>query len=247
LNAPPTTLTERVALVWDRIAQAARRVGRNPESILLVAVTKTHGFEVIEAAYRAGLQHFGENRVEEAESKIMMARTALPPDVTWHMIGHIQSRKTADVARLCDWVHSVDRLKIARRLNEAASQSGRRLETLLEVNLSGEESKYGYDLSRWPDDASQLEVLVAEIEAMQAMSGLHLRGLMTMAPLTAEPEEARPIFRRLRLLRETLQERFPDLRLTELSMGMSGDFEVAVEEGATIVRLGTILFGPRED
>jgi pyridoxal phosphate enzyme (YggS family) len=213
---------------------------------MLVAVTKTHGFEVIEAAYRAGLQHFGENRVEEAESKIIAARATLPPDVTWHMIGHIQSRKTTEVAKLCDWVHSVDRLKIARRLSETASQSGRTLETLLEVNLSGEESKYGYDLSRWPDDPAQFEALVTEIEAMQVMEGLHLRGLMTMAPLTAEPEETRPIFRRLRLLSEALQERFPSLHLSELSMGMSGDFEVAIEEGATIVRLGTILFGPRE-
>jgi pyridoxal phosphate enzyme (YggS family) len=162
------------------------------------------------------------------------------------MIGHIQSRKTRDIAPLFDWVHSVDRYKIARRLDMAAADLGRMLPSLIEVNVSGEESKYGFDLSAWPDDTGQIERFFEQVERMLELPALDLRGLMTMAPYTEEPETVRPIFRRLRELREALCERFPEREWPHLSMGMSADYEVAVEEGATIVRIGTALFGPRE-
>lgn len=238
-------IEENIAAVRARIAAAAERAGRNPADVQIVAVTKTHGPEVILAAYEAGLRHFGENRVEEAEGKIAALRADLPPDGVWHMVGHIQSRKTADVAALFEWVHSVDRFKVARRLSEAAQRLGRTLEVLLEINLSGEKSKFGYDLSRWPDDAAQGEAFFAEVAHLLELPNLHWQGLMTMAPYTTDAETVRPIFRRLRLLREALRSRFPALDWPHLSMGMSGDFEVAVEEGATMVRIGTALFGPR--
>ncbi|HEC22391.1 MAG TPA: YggS family pyridoxal phosphate-dependent enzyme [Chloroflexi bacterium] len=246
MSISPAAINERIAHVRERIAEAARRGGRDPSDVLLVAVTKTHGLPVIEAACRAGLRHFGENRVEEARDKIAEARVRLPPDVTWHMVGHIQSRKTASVAALFEWVHSIDRLKIARRLSHAAGEAGRSLDALLEVNLSGEETKYGYDLSRWPDDESQAEGFFSEVQEMLGLPALRLHGLMTVAPFTDDPETVRPIFRRMRLLRDALRERFPAHPWPHLSMGMSADYEVAIEEGATIVRLGTALFGPRE-
>jgi pyridoxal phosphate enzyme (YggS family) len=239
-------IEQNIAEVQAHIERAAARGGREGEDVMLVAVTKTHSVDTVIAAFEAGMRHFGENRVEEAEGKIPAAREALPGDATWHMIGHIQSRKTRDIAPLFDWVHSVDRYKIARRLDMAAADLGRTLPSLIEVNVSGEESKYGFDLSAWPDDTGQIERFFEQVERMLELPALDLRGLMTMAPYTEEPETVRPIFRRLRELREALCERFPEREWPHLSMGMSADYEVAVEEGATIVRIGTALFGPRE-
>ncbi len=239
------SITERIEAVQERVAVAAQRSGRDASEVLLVAVTKTHGLEVIEAAYQVGLRHFGENRVEEARDKVLAARKHLPADAVWHMVGHVQSRKTRDVASLFDWVQSVDRFKIARRLKEALEGEGRTLDLLLEVNLSGEESKYGYDLSRWPDDKAQGDAFFSDIEAILPLPGIRLHGLMTLAPYAADPEVVRPVFRKMRLLREALLPRFPGQLLSHLSMGMSGDYEVAIEEGATMVRLGTALFGAR--
>jgi len=236
---------ENLRQVQARIAEAAARAGRDPSEALLVGISKTHGIEVIQAAYEAGLRHFGENRVYEAEGKIREARTLLPADVVWHMVGHIQSRKARDAAPLFDWIHSVDRLKIARRLSDAATE-GRPVRALLQVNISGEESKFGFDLSRWPEDEAQAEHFFAEVEQILALPGLEVQGLMTLAPYTDEPETVRPVFRRLRELRDVLRERFPGVEWPHLSMGMSGDYEVAVEEGATMVRVGTAIFGPRE-
>lgn len=240
-----STLADRIAQVQERMEAAGRRSGRKPSDVLLVAVTKTHGIGVVQAAYEAGLRQFGENRVEEAEGKIASAHHLLPGPVTWHMIGHIQSRKAADVPQLFHWVHSVDRLKVARNLDKAAGALEQPLDALIEVNLSGEVSKQGYDLSRWPDDTVQEVALCQVIEAISELPGLRLQGLMTMAPLTSDPESIRPVFRRLRVLRDVLCRRFPALAWSHLSMGMSGDFEVAIEEGATMVRLGTALFGER--
>lgn len=235
-----------IAAVRMRIAAAAERAGRNPADVQIVAITKTHGLDVIRAAYEAGLRHFGENRVEEAEEKIAAARAALPTDVVWHMVGHIQSRKTADVAALFEWVHSVDRFKVGRRLSEAALRLGHTLDVLLEVNLSGEASKFGYDLSRWPEESAQGEAFFGEVARLLELPHLHWQGLMTIAPYTTDAETVRPVFRRLRLLRDALRRRLPTSDWPHLSMGMSSDFEVAVEEGATMVRIGTALFGPRE-
>lgn len=237
---------ENLAGVQERIAAAAERAGRDPADVLLIAVSKTHGLDMVEAAYAAGQRHFGENRVYEAADKIEEARAALPPEVTWHMVGHIQSRKSSDAAALFSWIHSVDRLKIARHLSKDAVELERTLDGLIEVNVSGEESKYGFDLSRWPDDDAQTETFFETVEKMLELPALKLHGLMTMAPYVEDPETVRPVFRRLREVWDALRERFPGHAWPHLSMGMSGDFEVAVEEGATMVRVGTAIFGPRE-
>jgi hypothetical protein len=230
----------------ERLADAALRSGRNPADVLLVAVSKTHGPEQIAEAYAAGLRHFGENRVEEAGEKICAVRLLLPPDLTWHMVGHIQSRKSADVPPLFDWVHSVDRFKIARRLSVAAVEAGKTLDVLFEVNVSGEASKEGYDLSGWPEDQAGVSLFLDDVSAALALPGIRCQGLMAMAPYTDDPELVRPVFRRTRAVLDDLRDRFSGQPWAHLSMGMSGDFEAAVEEGATLVRIGTALFGPRE-
>ena len=218
--------------VRERIAAAARRAGRDPAEITLVAVSKTQPVEVIGAAYELGLRDFGENRLEEAESKL----DRLPADIRWHMVGHVQSRKAAQAVRPYALVHSVDSVKLARRLDRFAGEIGRTLPVLLEVNVSGEASKYGLQ----PAD---VEIAA---EAMRGFQHLQIQGLMTMAPIVPDPEEARPVFVALRELRERLAARFPDLDWRHLSMGMTDDFEVAVEEGATIVRIGRAIFGERD-
>ncbi len=217
--------------VRERIAAAARRVGRNPAEITLVTVRKTRPVKVIRAAYELGLRDFGENRIEEAETKFGL----LPDDIRWHMVGHVQSRKAARAVTPYVLVHSVDRMKLARRLDRFAGEAERTLPILLEVNVSGEASKYGL---------RPAEVEPA-VEAMRGFEHLRIQGLMTMAPIVPDPEEARPIFVALRELRQRLAAHFPDLDWRHLSMGMTDDFEVAVEEGATIVRIGRAIFGER--
>jgi len=229
------------------MAEAARRSGRKPEAITLVAVTKTHGADVILEACDCGLRHFGENRAEEAIPKIQAARPWLPSGVIWHMVGHIQSRKARDVASWFDVVHSADSLKIMRRLSSACAEANRTMPVLLEINLSGEETKYGFDLSRWPGDKAQAAAFYDDVTAALTYPNITIVGLMTMPPFTKDSEKARPIFARLRALRETLAQRFPQAVWEYLSMGMSADYEVAIEEGATMVRLGTTLFGPRSE
>jgi pyridoxal phosphate enzyme (YggS family) len=220
--------------VQERIVAAAERVGRDPSEVTLVAVTKTHPPEIIRAAYELGLRDFGENRVEEAADKI----SKLPEDITWHMVGHLQSRKAALAADLFDIIHSVDSVKLARRLDRFCAERNRLMPVLLEINVSGEVSKYGFPLA----DRDMLGAAVAE---MLALSHVRIEGLMTMAPIVSDPEEARPVFRGLRELREALSARFPQVEWRHLSMGMTDDFEVAIEEGATMVRIGRAIFGPR--
>jgi pyridoxal phosphate enzyme (YggS family) len=241
-----SSLADRIAQVRERIAEAARRSEREPDAVTLVAVTKTHGVSVIMEAYGYGLRDFGENRVEEAIPKIQALRQALPTGVTWHMVGHVQSRKARDAAAWCDVVHSADRLKIVQRLSSACAEANRSLPVLLEVNLSGEEAKYGFDLSRWPEDEAQAQAFYNDVAAALTYPGISIVGLMTMPPYTEDPEKVRPIFARLRALREALARRYPEAVWEHLSMGMSADYEVAIEEGATMVRVGTALFGPRE-
>ncbi len=239
-------LERRLSRVRERIAQAAYRVGRDPETITLVAVTKTVPAEVIIAAYTLGLRHFGENRVEEAADKLPQVHQALRQrQITWHMIGHIQSRKARDVVAHFDWVHSVDSLKLAQRLSRFAEEAGRTLPILLEVNISGEPGKYGFAMGGWPEDQAQAEAFFSAVGEIMALPALRLEGLMTMAPLVPEAEQARPTFRRLRELRDVLAERFPTVHWRHLSMGMTDDFEVAIEEGATLVRIGRAIFGER--
>lgn len=239
-------IAENVRQVRERIAEAALRAGRDPAAVTLVAVTKTFPVEVVLAGYEAGLRDFGENRPEEGAAKIPAVNAAVSgPRPTWHMVGHVQSRKADLAVAHFDVVHSVDRLKIANRLSRFAVEAGREIPVLLECNVSGEATKFGFPLDRWQEDAAQREAFFAECAAILGLPGLRVVGLMTVAPITDDPRTVRPVFASLRALLDALRERFPTVPWRELSMGMSDDFEVAVEEGATMVRIGRAIFGPR--
>jgi pyridoxal phosphate enzyme (YggS family) len=241
-----TNIAHNLARVQARIVEAALRAGRDPSEVTLIAVTKTHPTETVVAAYQAGLRHFGENRVEEGMTKIPAFRVAAPnPQPIWHMVGHVQSRKAQMTVAHFDCVHSVGRLKIARRLSRFAQDAGRTLPVLLECNISGEESKFGFTLQGWERDEAQREAFFAVVEEVLALPGLSVQGLMTMAPFVADPETVRPVFISLRALLDVLRERFPIPDWRHLSMGMTDDFEVAIEEGATMVRIGRAIFGAR--
>lgn len=226
--------------VQRRIEAACLRAGRAPEQVTVVAVSKTRSPAEIEAAYACGLRHFGENRVEEAEAKIPEVERRLGGRITWHMVGHIQSRKARRAVQFAHVIHSVDSVKLAKRLDRAAEEAQRVIPVLLECNVSGEASKYGFDAS----DEESWETLHEPITEILACRNLQLQGLMTMAPIVDDPEKARSIFAKLRRLRDALQSALPGLTLPDLSMGMTDDFEVAIEEGATIVRIGRAIFGP---
>jgi len=239
-------IARNLAQVQERIAGAALRAGRDPARITLVAVTKTRPAEAVTAAYQAGMRHFGENRVEEGMAKIPVVNAAIAGSrPAWHMVGHVQSRKARAVVAQFDYVHSVDRLKIARRLSGFAQEAGRALPALLECNVSGEEAKYGFDLRGWEQDEARREAFFAAVEEILALPGLSVQGLMTMAPLVTDPETVRPVFASLRALLDALRGRFPAHDWPHLSMGMTDDFEVAIEEGATMVRIGRAIFGAR--
>jgi PLP dependent protein len=230
-------LEERIDSVRERIEAAARRAGRDSAEITLVAVSKTQPPEAVVAATRAGLRLFGENRVEEAGPKAESVARLLAPAAapTWHMVGHVQSRKAADVLPWAAMVHSVDSVKLAERLSRFCVEAGLEVAILLEVNVSGETSKYGLAPEQLP----------GAVEGIAPLAGLRLEGLMTMAPIVADPESVRPVFARLRALREIMAQRYPGLIGRHLSMGMTDDFEVAIEEGATLVRIGRAIFGER--
>ena len=224
-------LSEILDEVKARIAAACRRVGRNPEDVEIIAVTKTHGAETVDEAWRAGLRIVGENKVQEAAWK----KPASVSGPEWHLIGHLQGNKVRHALELFDFIHSVDSVKLADRIDFIADSIGASPRILLEVNVSGEKSKSGMR----PED---VEPALRHI--MESCPRLTVEGLMTMAPFSENPEDARPYFRRLRELRDSLEASL-GIGLPRLSMGMSGDYEVAVEEGATWVRLGTVLFGER--
>ena len=226
-------LKDNIARVQERIAEACRRVGRRPEDVKLVAVSKTVPPDRIRKAYDAGLRDFGENRVQEANAK----RAALSGlTVTWHLVGHLQTNKAKLARELFHCVHSLDSLRLAQKLDEAAVCSGDRLPVLIEVNLGEEQTKSG---------VREQDVL-ALAEQVGRLSTLELSGLMVLPPFFEDPEQARPFFRRLRELARTIESAsLPGVSMRELSMGMSHDFEVAVEEGATMVRIGTAIFGRR--
>ena len=230
------SIAENVAQVRERIARAAGRVGRNADSIVLMAVSKTVEPERIQEAYAAGLRVFGENRVQEFEGK-SIALTNLT-NARWHLIGHLQSNKAKKSAELFYAVDSVDSLRLAERLNQAATEAGKKLEVLIEIKVGQEESKAGIPL-----DSPELENLLL---AAPKLENLQIRGLMTVPPFTEDPEGARPYFRLLRDLRDQVAARkLPGIQMDVLSMGMSHDFEVAIEEGSTCVRVGTAIFGAR--
>lgn len=232
-------IRERYEQTLETIAQHAQRVGRDPQSVRLVVVTKAQPLEVVRAAILAGASVLGENYAEEALQKINAFNTEF--DVEWHMIGHIQSRKAKWVAGSFDLVHSVDRVKIARKLSDLAQAQGRRQPVLLQFNVGGEASKSGWLAVA----SSQWDTLLPELERVVALPGLDIRGVMTMPPLETVPEDVRRYFRRLRQLRDWLSQRFPQVAWQELSMGTSGDYPIAVEEGATLVRVGQAIVGPR--
>ncbi len=217
------------------MATAAERSGRHPEDVRLVAVSKTYPLADIAAALAAGQHDFGENRLEELWPKMAAAQTEGLDAIRWHMIGTIQSRKTGDAVGPLALIHAVDRVKIAQRLSRDAQTAGCVLDVLLEVNVSGEASKHGF---------TPADLLEAAADLL-ALPGIRIHGLMTMAPFEAVPEATRPVFRALRQLRDELATRFPHGDWRELSMGMTNDFEIAIEEGATIVRIGSAIFGAR--
>jgi len=227
-----SNIAENIRRVKERMEAAARRVGRNPGEIRLVAVSKTVDAERVLQAVQAGVEILGENYVQEGKKKI----DRVGHQVGWHFIGHLQTNKAKIAVRLFDLIHSVDNLELAEELNRAADQHGKVLPILLQINLSGEATKFG---------ASEEEAFKMA-EQISRMPALAVAGLMTLPPYFENPEEARPYFIHLRELGERLRrEKILRLAMRELSMGMSNDFEVAIEEGATLVRVGTAIFGPR--
>jgi pyridoxal phosphate enzyme (YggS family) len=229
-----------LAHVRAKIAAAARRAGRSASEVTLVGVSKGQSLEKIRSAYHAGLRDFGENRVEEALEKQAQLREL--SEIRWHMIGHIQSRKVKRVLPNFRFIHSVDRQKIARKLDQVAGDLNLNVPVLLECNVSGETSKRGWalwDLESWPQ-------ILPMFETIQQMKHLEVRGLMTMAPWTSDEDILRGVFRSLTNLRQFVCDHLP-CEWEELSMGMTDDFEIAIEEGATIVRIGRAIFGSRQE
>jgi hypothetical protein len=241
-------LAARIDALTERIHRAAHRAGRNPSEVTLIAVTKTHPADVVAQAIAAGLQHLGENRLQEASQKIE-ALHAERSRVQWHLIGHLQRNKARRAVRLFDMIHSLDSVRLAEALNrhmhEAAPDTRQVLPVLLQVNVSGEASKEGFWLEGGCENAEQWQPFLADVERIIALPHLQVCGLMTVAPLLGGLQAARPVFRHLRHLRDTLAQQFPAADWSALSMGMTNDFDVAIEEGATHIRVGRALFGER--
>ena len=230
------SIPENIADLQAKLEQSAKRARRNSSEITLIAVTKTHPPERIREAYNAGLRLFGENRVQEFSSKAMALSDL--PGAEWHMIGHLQSNKAAKAAEFFGAIDSVDSLKLAEKLNTAAQSLNKVLEVLIEVNVGGEAAKSGV-----APDSSELENLLTSAPRLEA---LKFRGLMTVPPHTEDPQGARPYFHQFRTLRDQIAARnLPAISMEILSMGMSHDFEVAIEEGSTCIRIGTAIFGER--
>jgi PLP dependent protein len=230
------SISENVEHIRERIRSTAGRAGRDAGAITLMAVTKTFPPELIREAYEAGVRVFGENRVQEFAGKTVALRDL--GDARWHMIGHLQSNKAGKAAELFHAVDSIDSLKLAEKLNDAAREVGKTLSVLIEVNVGGEAAKTGL-----APDAPELDLILSSAERLDHLA---LRGLMTVPPYTDDPQGARPYFRKLRELRDAIAgPRLPGVGMEELSMGMSHDFEIAIEEGSTCVRVGTAIFGGR--
>jgi pyridoxal phosphate enzyme (YggS family) len=229
-------VARNIANILERISSAARRVAREPDEVTLMAVSKTFSPELIREAYSSGLRVFGENRVQEFSGKIESLVDLKEAD--WHMIGHLQTNKAVKAVELFDAVDSLDSLRLARRLNSAAQQLEKKLPVLIEINVGGEAAKSGID-----PESPELERI---LQAAPELEQLEFRGLMTVPPFAENPEEARSYFRKLRELRDRIaSRRLPRVAMDVLSMGMSHDFEVAIEEGSTCVRVGTAIFGER--
>jgi PLP dependent protein len=240
VDEPPLTeelIRERHDRLRERLRHAAERAGGDPDAFRIVAVTKGFGTDVVRMAVEAGLRRFGENRVQEALPKV-----AALPDAEWHLVGHLQSNKVRPAVGTFGWVHSVDDLALLLRIEAIAHDTDRHPQLLLQVNLSGEATKSGFDPDGFAASAGQVEL----IDAIRSVRHARVQGLMTMARAGAGEDEARATFRRLRELRDALADSL-GAPLPELSMGMTADAEAAVAEGATLVRIGTALFGPRPE
>src|SRR5262245_335294 len=231
--SPEPTIAERLGDIRDRIAAAARSAGRDPSSIRLVAVSKTFPVDAIGEAYAAGQRDFGENRVQEALQKIASCADL---EIRWHLLGHLQTNKVRKAAPAFSAIHSVDSVELIQKIDAAAADAGRMPQLLIQVDLAAEATKFGAS----PADVPRLFEAAARCHAARVV------GLMTLPPIPESPEDARPWFRRLRELRDQWRANgVPASMLAELSTGMSGDFEVAIEEGSTMVRVGTAIFGSR--
>ena len=237
----PDSVQERYLKVREEIDSIARKAGHKPEDVILLTVTKGHSVKETIEVIEAGAMYLGESYPDVALQKIQQIKQNYV--VEWHMIGHIQSRKSRLVVDEYALIHSLDSLKLARKLDRLAAENNKPLDVLLEINISGEGSKYGWHAHQkdhWP-------ALMTEFAEVIKLENLHLRGLMTMAPYGTDPDEARPVFAGLRNFRDALAEQFPEQNLEHLSMGMSGDYQPAIEEGATIVRVGTAIMGSRNN
>lgn len=223
---------ERIEQVRRRIAEATGRSGRDPNDVQLVAVTKAVAVSQIREAFDAGLKVFGENRVQEAKGKVALLSL---PSIQWHLVGTLQTNKSKLAVELFDLIHSLDSVKLAACMDRHGAALRKQVRALIEVNLGGESDKSGLHESE----------LLSLLQACRAYAHLTIEGLMAIPPFHRNPQDARPFFRRLRLLRDEAADTHPDYRLRHLSMGMSNDFEVAIEEGATLVRIGTAIFGNR--
>ncbi len=224
------SFAENLNSIQQRIRAACERSDREPDSVTLLAVSKTHPPETIQAAANCGLIFFGENKIQEAKAKIPLC----PGKLRWHFIGHLQSNKCRDAVELFEMIESVDSLPLAREISKRCEQVAKAMPVLLEVNLAGEASKFGY----------RPEQLLAELKEINSLPRIEIHGLMTVPPWSSEPEKSRVHFQRLHDLKKQAEQML-GVPLPHLSMGMSGDFEIAIEEGATIIRVGTALFGPR--
>lgn len=228
------SIAQRLERVHHRVREAARSAGRSPDEVTILAVSKTFPADAIRSAYQAGQRAFGENRVQEGAAKIAELAAEMP-GADWHLIGTLQSNKVRAAVEAFTTIESIDSERLAERVSQVALSRGRVMPVLLEVNVAREVSKSGF-----PPDA-----LLPALSRLLVLPGLELRGLMTVAPLARDPDAVRPVFRALRALRDTAHDRLPLTGFSDLSMGMSNDFRVAIEEGATIVRLGRAIFGNR--
>lgn len=233
------SIAENLGRVREQIESAAQRAGRPSSEITLVAVSKTFPVQAILEAYEVGARDIGENRVEEASEKIPAVNAALEKGkIRWHLIGHLQRRKARAAVTLFDIVQSVDTLRLAETMNRAAAEHKKQIPILLQVNVGNDPNKFGFDLNA-------RAAFLQDVAKIVPLANLQIQGLMTIGPLVAGAEQARPFFRELRKLRDELAQKFPKANWRELSMGMTDDYAVAIEEGATIVRIGRAIFGQR--
>lgn len=242
------TVRENLIAIHEKITEAAHVAGRNPDDVQLHGASKGVPAEVIVAAYGLGLHEFGENWVQEAEPKIAAVTEALKEEgaeeLRWHMIGHLQRNKTKEALQLFDAIDTVDSRRLADEIEKRAAQVDRTVPIFLEIDYTDDAERGGFRLGVDPDQ-TKLDAFLNDVEGIVSLPHVRIDGLMTIAPMTEDPEDARPAFRRLRELRDAITQRLPDTKIPNLSMGMTHDYQIAIQEGATIVRLGTAIFGAR--